>query len=807
MVVNKYLLELKTVFFDSVKLFANHIRENWLLGLQLIIAGFIVSIFSFNSPDLYYPGIDSSLIWVFNHLFAENLSLGQHIIFPHGPLAFLMYPTVDNLLLAFIVTLVLKTLILTQLFRLSKDSDHKWFIAIFITLIISTIAHFNLLIIFNVMLAYMLYFDSRNNTDKYIGLFLTAFAIYVKAYVGIVSLAISAGFWVYYIIKEKNFKKSIGDVVAGFIMLIVLWLIMFGSFKHFINFFLGLLQLAQDNSAAAAYYPENNWWYLTFFLIISFGITLWRKDKRMIYMAFLGSLALFAAWKHGMAREDIYHTKKLLAYVIIYFLLIWIFVKSHKYIYIIISLVAVLAFYLNMQNVRDYKELKYSLSGINSFISWTFNNKEFVNTQHTEIDKRLKQVRLPDEYLNLIGNKTVDIYPWDYSVIPANNLNWQARPLIQSYATYTRWLDEKNSDFLNSEKAPDYFIWDMQKETPNFYGGNLESLDYRYLLNDEPLFLLEFIRNYKLIANSGRFFLYSKRNNKPEIIKSSISANEISWNQWIEIPEHEEKILQACVNFDRNISGKLKSFFYKDEMVYIEMKLENGLIHKHRIVPKNAEYGLWINPYINNLDNFSDKQKVKAIRFVCSNNSRFTNSINIGWIKISFISKEGLELYIPEFWGITEQANYSETFFELDLKNTDTKHWVSVNQDFIINEEGNNTLIKVPAKSFSPTFTYTCDSSNYGEYFVQSNINLASLQKSLSNDIVFVISTENTENNVWDGKKITDQIVSDKISNTIFHQSQISLKSENAQLKIYVWNNSKNDIFINDFIVSLQNLN
>jgi hypothetical protein len=806
MAVNKYLLNIKKAFNNTGNLLINHFRENWLLDLQLLIAGFIVSVFSFRGPDLFYPGIDSSLIWVFNHLFNEGLQAGQHIIFPHGPLAFLMYPTVDNLLIAFIVTVALKTLMLAQIFRLSKNSDYKWFISIIITLIICTIAHFNLLIIFNVMLAYMLYFHSRLNTDKFIGLLLTAFAIYVKAYVGIVSLAISGGFWIYFLIKEKNFKKSISELAVGFVMLILLWLIMFGSFKHFINFFVGLLQLAQDNSAAAAYYPENNWWYLSIFLILSFGITLWRKDKQMIYMAFLGSFALFAAWKHGMAREDIYHTKKLLAYVIIYFFLIWIYVKKHKYIYIITGIVAILAFYINMQNVRDYKELNYNFSGINSFISWTFNNKDFVKNNQIETEKRLEAVKLSDEYRNIIDNATVDIYPWDYSVIAANNLNWQARPVIQSYASYSKWLDKQNSNFLNSDKAPKYIIWDMQKETPNIYGGNLESLDYRYLLNDEPLFLLELFRNYQLWQKDGRFFIYTKRSNKPNIIKETLNAHEIAWNQWLETPDYNGKILQAHVNFTKNISGKLKSFFFKDEMVYLEIKLENGLIHKHRIVPKNAEYGLWINPYLNNLSRYISPQEIKAIRFVSSNNDRFKDIIEIEWVNVSFENKDNTNFNFLEFWDISKLVDYSENIFELNLNNTDSEHWVSVNSDLITYSEQNNTTIKVPAKSFSPTFVYTTDSTGYGSYFIQTNLQLGSLSKKVSKDIVYVISTENTENNIWNGLSIADQLISDKYSNSVFHQSEIRLTSEKQKLKIYIWNNSDKDIFVGNFIVSIQKL-
>ena len=37
-------------------------------------------------------GVDNSLAWAFNHLFSTGLDQASHLVFPHGPLAFIMYP-------------------------------------------------------------------------------------------------------------------------------------------------------------------------------------------------------------------------------------------------------------------------------------------------------------------------------------------------------------------------------------------------------------------------------------------------------------------------------------------------------------------------------------------------------------------------------------------------------------------------------------------------------------------------------------------------------------------------------------------
>lgn len=587
-------------------------------------------------------------------------------------------------------------------------------------------------------------------------------------------------------------------------MLIILWLIIFGSFNHIISFFTGMVQLAQDNSAAAAYYPTNNWFLLTLFLVSAFGIVLWNKDKRMIYIACLGTLALFASWKHGMAREDIYHTKNLLSFLITYFLIIAIYAKRNQFIYLILGLVSISAFYANIENVRDYKPISYNFSGINNFNSWVFDKENFNNNLSSSLNNSLSEVKISDNYIKLIGNSTIDIYPWDYAVIAANNFNWQPRPVIQSYASYTKWLDNKNQKFINSTNAPEYFIWDTENKTPNIYGGNFESIDYRYLLNDEPLFLSNFIANYELMGIDNKFYIYKKRNNKLKIETEIILSLSTEWEEWIGTPESTTGITQAKLDIDKNISGKLKSFFYKDEMVYVELKLKNGMINKYRIVPKNALYGIWVNPYINSVNVCYQNEQVEAIRFTSSNSKRFKNNIKVEWVKTNFTDKNSNYLDIKSFWDIPANDKIVEQFHELNFDNKATGNWLGKDTSLTVNID-NNKCMKVLPKSFSPSFVINADSTIKGSCTIKTTVDINTNGNSTNNNIILVIEGEKTNGSkLWNGLNIDDQIINSMNWNSVFNQSEISFNTEQSTLKVYIWNNSDIEILIDNFTVTSQ---
>ncbi|HYX10098.1 MAG TPA: hypothetical protein VE912_25450, partial [Bacteroidales bacterium] len=585
-----------------------------ILGLSLIV---IIGTFPENRWT-FSPGIDQPLSWVFNHFFETGLSAGKHIVFPHGPLAFFTYPLPANILIATIVSAFLKVIMVFNLVYLFKKSNeiNKWLVPLVIASFFSIVADFNHLILIDLLLLYCNYYLYYKKGYKIFAFLLTALAFYVKVYVAILSGILFFSFIVYFYFQNRKLKILFIDGLSLLTLILALWFIMYGTLNGFFHYIWGIFQLAGDNSTAVSYYPQNNWIVLIFFIALLVTIFLINRAKKSDFFLILITLSLFAAWKHGMAREDIYHIRGYYIYLISCLTVFILFYRKNFYTNLILSSAIVLLFSLNMKNASNYFPYKYELQSSNNFIEFITNYSELKSRSNKISQEKISENKLPVSIIDSIGSSTVDAYPWDYSVIPVNKLIWQPRVVINSYASYTSWLDEQNARHFNSGKAPEYIIWEFNKVSSDINGGNLNSIDNRYLPNDEPNTIISLLKNYKYWQASGKFLILKKRNEPLSISNEKLGQVISTWGEWIKVPETKNGLFRAKLKFNKSFREVLKSFFYKDEQFWIYLKMENGLIHKYRIVPNNATDGIWINPYIFNRNKLFE---VEEIMFKASN--------------------------------------------------------------------------------------------------------------------------------------------------------------------------------------------
>ena len=174
-----------------------------------------------------------------------------------------------------------------------------------------------------------------------------------------------------------------------------------------------------------------------------------------------------------------------------------VFNKKNILLNVIIISVGLSAFYLNISRLPSFFPHQTEVFSINNFFEFTGNIKDLSDRARTETSRNLASNKLPENLVNEIGDSLVDVYPWDYSIIPANQLKWTPRPVIHSYASYTSWLDKKNADHFSSKASPAFIVWDLNKTTSDFNGGSAESIDNRYLFNDEPNTMVSMISNYQ----------------------------------------------------------------------------------------------------------------------------------------------------------------------------------------------------------------------------------------------------------------------------------------------------------------------
>ena len=768
-----------------------------LIGILVIIGTFPENEWTFSC------GIDAPLIWVFNYLFENNPGLGKHIIFPHGPLAFLMYPTPDNILLTVLLLSVLKFILVFSTANLLSNEKKfiQWIVTALVAYGFSIIGNVNTLILINIILLYCNYFISKKNGVKYIAFFLTSLSLYIKAYVAIVSGIFFFSFIAYWFYTEKNIKQLLIDCSCLLGSMLLLWMLMYGSVTGLPEYVWGMIQLAQDNSSAASYYPYNNWWVLTLFFLLFAGVFWINRTKKTAYYLCIILLGLFATWKHGMAREEIFHVQGLFIYIILCLLVFILFQKKKIYLSIGLSIAAVYAFSVNKKNSIGYVPINYDICRAGNFIDFITDFQELKDKSEASSLQNIAVNKLPDKVRTKISTATADAYPWDYSIIKANNLNWQPRIVIQSYAAYTPWLDAQNAHHFNSNQGADYLIWELKKLSTDVNEGDMNSIDRRYLPNDEPQTILELIKGYDYFYSDKKFLVVKKRAKPLSVVKHIIGQSLSTWGQWINVPPIQENLVRAKLHFDNTWFQRMKSFLYKDEQFWIYLQLKSGVIHKYRIVPKNAVDGLWINPYI-----FDTKTAyvVEKVMFKCSMQRFLTDKLTIAWEETKF---EGAPYRARDFFNIPNLTTDSILFQSLNgYEEKPVKGWTEAKDKEISDNAFSGTKSHfVKAQSYSSTFAMSLDSINFQHLKIQADCWIKSPRYTFSNLISLVISIEDaTGGIIWKSIPADEQLIDEKQWNNIYSTVDYKHVIKGRTMKVYVFNASEEDIFVDDFRILIQ---
>jgi len=334
-------------------------------------------------------------------------------------------------------------------------------------------------------------------------------------------------------------------------------------------------------------------------------------------------------WKHGMVREDFSHYSQLLDFVIVFWGLIVLALPKtiHKMIYFV-PLLSILAIHVNGDGIKDYKENYHvNIVGINKMNPYLFSYQNHVHQFYQNSLTNVEINKVADSLRQVIGDKTIDIYPWDLSYIPANNFNWKPRKTLQSIG-FSNWQDEIDSKNFTQKNGPDFILFHTVKDT---FESSLGSIDFRYLLNDEPLTNIQIFTNYKICYINDAFTLFKKTNLHNLKNQTQLGSVKIKWGEWIDCPKIKNVILKAKVFSQKTILGDFKQFFYKDVEYYIEYETNSSEKLKYRYIPSIAKNGLWINPFIRSFNKKIPNLQISKIRFSTNSTIGINKDIMLQW--------------------------------------------------------------------------------------------------------------------------------------------------------------------------------
>ena len=136
--------------------------NNLLLFVVALVPAFVLFPFP---ASVFANGIDPPLAWVFNFLVRGNFALGRHIIFPHGPLAFIMYPLPggSNLWIAVSVHITLRIFLAYNILKLATRKPLGYMVfALISAFVLLAVNDILLTIVQIIILCYLNFFERRN---------------------------------------------------------------------------------------------------------------------------------------------------------------------------------------------------------------------------------------------------------------------------------------------------------------------------------------------------------------------------------------------------------------------------------------------------------------------------------------------------------------------------------------------------------------------------------------------------------------------------------------------------------------------
>jgi hypothetical protein len=753
----------------------------------------LIFLFTFPAYHVDYDiGLDASYLWGLNWLFVNDYATLKQLIYPFGPLAFLKIPTVigNNLLISILFYSTLKLGFLWLLFKLSeilKNTNRAT--TILIAFIVSFFTDIDFLLIGSVLILNFIYYKNKNIISFIVSILIAFVGLFIKVSIGISSLsiiAVSVFICLYYSKNIVLFLKQSGIVVLiGF----VAGMLVFGNILLYFRFLIGTLMLSGGYGDTLSLHPANNWILLFPFIILMIIFPFIYKEKE-VRIAYLMSLfPLFAAWKHSFIREDIYHYRILILFLFVFWGIISIVSTKKRFIPVIASL-TILLLYANMWRVQipGYKGIEREIVGVNNFRNILKHN-DFKQTMLATSEKNISANRLSHETREMIGDGTVDVYPWDFSYIAANQLKWRPRKTLELGASTSRQASEKASEnYLLQDDSPQFVLFHTPRD---IHGGKFGSIDYRYILNDEPLLIYNLLNNYSIIDKNDKFLLFQRDTVSHFGDVYSDELQDYRFGEWIDVPYQADEVTRLKVFSSNTLLGKLNKFLYKETEYFIDYQFENGIVFTYRYVPGTAVEGLWCNPFIRLPNTNEPESKVVKVRLRNAN---------------SYCVRESFK---AQFQHITLKPTLQNS---LEVANVLFNKSVVPSKEVFVNllQQSDNELSQlngfsnqVEANEYSYCYKIDLDSL-FRMVDVDSLLVEANVYANNSQNAGLVISTHRTAEDIYAVAYIPSGISNRSWSYSYVNRLICRDKHSSGMMKVYVYNFGNKPVYVDDFRVCIK---
>ncbi|MCO5950815.1 hypothetical protein [Mucilaginibacter flavidus] len=544
-------------------------------------------------------GLDVSWKMTLDYAFAKHWVWGKDIVYTYGPLANLSTRTGLGFpawaMVVFDVFLVLNFYFVFADF-IKNNASKPLAIAIVICLALLVNPCFGSdtawILLFFIIYWMIKTFDKPRPLYLAILITLTILAFYIKMNTGLIAMVLLCSHFINLFTAKKLTIINMSGWFAWFIVLIMLSAILLNV--SILGYITGSLEIIKGYNDVM-YLDESHAvietaLYLLFLAMLALLLySLWRqvaaKKHNQIMYTIAGIVFLFLLQKQAVLRNDAQHLYEYFSFAPLLLLCNFTAGNHQKSTlkYSLIILIFALGFVLYNRG------LAYSLSS-RITAPFTYIKQVVDHNKAAHLSQPGKRY-IPQRVLDIIGNKTADVFPWDSEYVIENKLNYKPRPVFQSFSAYTEGLEKINYD---------YFV----KQAPNFLIYDYDAIDNRYPFNDESLANLFILRNYTLadtFASNQRQRLVLQRNDKTAPLQFK-HIKRFEFSPADTIPVTNFNFIKLDVQY--NLPGKIKAFVNKPPRVQISYMRADGKWFTYKTSPELLKMGLYVGCLVTNDDEY-----------------------------------------------------------------------------------------------------------------------------------------------------------------------------------------------------------
>lgn len=543
----------------------------------------------------------------------SKLAFGTDVIQNVGPYGFVMYPSIYTGFLdgqKLIINVALTSLFAYLILNLSSGRTKvQNFVLIMLAALFAYQDAFYYVLFW--MLAHSLY----QKDNKFIQVILiTSLALLgqAKGTFFVLSVFLIAAITAGHILK-KEYRPAITKIGVYIVAFIVLWLIAGQTLVAIPKYVEAIFSFTSGYNEAMQFYEgEKTTLYgmilLSLLLIISLAKTLEKNKSEysrgdLYFFCIIEILMLFVIWKHAYVRAD-GHVLTLIYYAaIVSFISIWRLEPEFK-------LKGISQITNNRMGLNAFKTVTTVLVLYIAYADFQSLNmislNHHVNGKINEIAKKINAIKHPFDYADtldkqkgihisrmqaikfkeMVGSEKVSYVGMLPGFMVYNDFNYMPTPSTISFTAWNETALRKDAEFFSSEKT-----------RPKFVIFSAQTIDNRFVPQDDSLAKLELLNGYNPILYENENILFSKNESSNQYSFAKISEYGKQVGDWIDVPETNEPIW-LTIDFDKSIVSRIGALLYKSPEYMFEYKTNDGQLYQEKLVPSIAGTGFLISPLI-----------------------------------------------------------------------------------------------------------------------------------------------------------------------------------------------------------------